>query len=271
MMYTVADKFGAKATGNIRMTVTPDAPLKAPMARDDRVTVKQMLGKNTVDVPVLDNDGDPDGVTEALKVTVESVPGKPSTSASATSTGAVRVVLEAGEQMIPYTVTDQDGLKATAVIWVPGLDKQYPVLSKTDVIRVTAGQSATMKLADYVQVREGRTPRLTEASKISLLGAANENVIVGDGAGISYAADIKFYGPGSITFEVTDGAGPDDPDGLKSTLTVMTLVDPAPARQARTSQEEEGGEEEHPSHLHRLHPGCPATGEGHPGRRPPGL
>ncbi|POH74968.1 hypothetical protein CVS27_03660 [Arthrobacter glacialis] len=237
-MYTVADKFGARATGNIRMTVTPDAPLKAPLARDDRVTVKQMLGKNTVDVPVLDNDADPDGVTEALAVAVESAPGKPNTTASVTSAGAVRVVLEAGEQMIPYTVTDQDGLKATAVIWVPGLDKQYPVLKKNDVIRVTAGQTATMKLADYVQVREGRKARLTEAAKISLLGASNENVIIGDGEGITYAADIKFYGPGSITFEVTDGAGPDDAAGLKSTLTVMTLVDPAPASQTDKKEPE---------------------------------
>lgn len=228
MMYTVADKFGATATGNIRMTVTPDAPLKSPIARDDRVTVKQMLGKNTVDVAVLDNDADPDGTAESLKVKVESAPGKPATSATVTSNGVVRVVLEADEQMIPYTITDEDGLVATAVIWVPGLDKQYPVLSKNDVIRVTAGQTATMKLEDYVQVRDGRKPRLTEAAKISLLGASNENVIVGDGAGISYAADLRFYGPGSITFEVTDGTGPDDPEGLKSTLTVMTLVDPAP-------------------------------------------
>ncbi|ALO67715.1 hypothetical protein AS189_16035 [Arthrobacter alpinus] len=228
MMYTVADKFGAKATGNIRMTVTPEAPLKAPIARDDRVTVKQMLGKNTVDVPVLENDADPDGVTEALKVAVEAAPGASAPDASVTSAGAVRVVLTAGAQMIPYTITDQDGLKATAVIWVPGLDKQYPVLKSHDVIRLTAGESAVMKLADYVQVREGRKPRLTEASKISLLGALNEDVIVGDGAAINYAADIKFYGPGSITFEVTDGSGPDDPEGLKSTLTVMTLVDPAP-------------------------------------------
>ena len=231
MLYTVADKFGAKATGNIRMTVTEDAPLKAPIARDDRVTVKQMLGKNTVDVPVLENDADPDGVTDALSVAVQSAPGKPATSASVLSTGAVRVVLEAGEQMVPYTVTDQDGLSATAVIWVPGLDKQYPVLKNNKVIRLTAGESATMNLADHVQVREGRKPRLTEAAKISLLGAANDNVIVGDGAGIKYNADIKFYGPGSITFEVTDGTGPDDPDGLKSTLTVMTLVDPAPVEE----------------------------------------
>lgn len=197
-----------------------------------------MLGKNTVDVPVLDNDGDPDGVTEALAVAVESAPGKPNTTASVTSAGAVRVVLEDGEQMIPYTVTDQDGLKATAVIWVPGQDEQYPVLKKNDAIRVTAGQTATMKLADYVQVREGRTARLTEAAKISLLGASNENVIIGDGEGITYASDIKFYGPGSMTFEVTDGAGPDDPAGLKSTLTVMTLVDPAPASKDDAKKDE---------------------------------
>ncbi|PYI66688.1 hypothetical protein CVV68_12810 [Arthrobacter livingstonensis] len=228
MLYTVADKFGARATGNIRMTVTPDAPLRAPIARDDRVTVAQMLGRNTVDVPVLDNDADPDGVTETLKVALDTVPGQPASDATVTSKGAVRVPLIPTDQMIPYTVTDQDGLKATAVIWVPGLDKQYPILSKHDVIRVTAGQSATLKLADYVKVRAGHTPRLTEASKISLLGAPSKDVITSDGAGIKYAPDLKFFGPGSITFEVTDGTGPDDPNGLKSTLTVMTLVDPAP-------------------------------------------
>ena len=237
MMYTVADKFGAKATGNIRMTVTPEAPLKAPIARDDRVSVKQMLGKNTVDVPVLENDADPDGVTEELKVAVEAAPGAAAGDTSITPEGAVRVVLTADDQMIPYTVTDQDGLSATAVIWVPGLNKQYPVLKSHDVIRLTAGESAVMKLSDYVEVREGRKPRLTEASKISLLGAPNDDVIVGDGAAINYAADIAFYGPGSITFEVTDGSGPDDPEGLKSTLTVMTLVDPAPVKEPEAKDE----------------------------------
>lgn len=227
MMYTVSDKFGATATGNIRMTVTADAPLKAPIARDDRVTVKQMLGKNTVDVPVLENDADPDGVTEELKVSIQAVTGMNLDTATVTSDGAVRVELAPQEQLIPYTITDQDGLRSTALIWVPGQDKQYPVLKSTDVIRMTAGESAVMKLADYVQVRDGRTPRLTEESKISLVGAGKNNVIVGDGAGVNYASDIKFYGPGSITFEVTDGTGPNDPAGLKSTLTVMTLVDPA--------------------------------------------
>ena len=67
MGYTVSDPAGATATANIRMTVTPDAPLRAPIARDDEVTVQEALGKNTVNVPVLKNDEDPDGVAEKLK------------------------------------------------------------------------------------------------------------------------------------------------------------------------------------------------------------
>ncbi|MDD0857259.1 Ig-like domain-containing protein [Arthrobacter alpinus] len=229
MSYTVADSFGATAMGNIRMMVTPDAPLKAPIARDDRVTAHQTLGKTAVEVMVLDNDEDPDGIAEDLDIKIAAAPGSTAADATVTAKGTVRIQLAPEAQMVPYTLTDRDGLVATAVIWVPGHGKQYPVLAKTDVIKVTAGQSAVMKLSEYVKVRDGRTPRLTEASKITLIGATKnkDKLIAGDGAGVNYAADLAFFGPGSITFEVTDGGGPDDPDGLKSTLTVLTEVAPA--------------------------------------------
>ncbi|WP_104092067.1 Ig-like domain-containing protein [Arthrobacter sp. GMC3] len=226
MSYTVADPSGATAKANIRMTVTPDAPLRAPIARDDSVSVQEALGKNTVDVPVLKNDEDPDGVAENLKVTLT----RPTETASVGADGTVRVNLLPEPQMIPYTVTDQDKLTATAIIWLPGTGSQYPVLKKTDTIKLQAGSSATLDLKDYVKVRDGRTPRLTQADKIKLIGAASENSVTANGDGIVYAAKPDFYGPGSITFEVTDGTGPDDPDGLKSTLTVMTEVTPSPAK-----------------------------------------
>lgn len=223
--YTVGDPSGAIARANIRMTVSPTAPLLPPIARDDTVTTEDAMGKNTVKVNVLKNDDDPDGVADELKVTL----ARPSQTAKVNSDGTLQIQLTQGPQMIPYTVTDQDKLNSTAIVWVPGLGQQYPVLSKKDVIKVNAGSTATLKVADYVKVRDGRKPLLTQVDKIRLIGASGGNVISSDGGSIVYKAKADFYGPGSITFEVTDGNSLQDPNGLKSTLTVMTDVVAAPA------------------------------------------
>ncbi len=226
MGYTVADPSGATARANIRMNVTADAPLRAPIARDDTVTTAEALGRNTVNVPVLKNDEDPDGVAAALKVTLT----RPADTASLNADGSIQLRLTEAPQMVPYTVTDRDGLNSTAIVWVPGQGQQYPVLAKTGPIKVQAGKTATLNIPEYVKVRDGRTPHVTQVDKIKLVGAAGTDVLAKDGRTINYRANLDFYGPGSITFEVTDGTGPDDPAGLKSTLTVMTEVAPAPAK-----------------------------------------
>lgn len=222
--YRIQDDKKAEASAVIRVETSPTAPLHAPIAVDDRVTLAETLGKTAVDVPVLKNDSDPDGVAEDLKISLPD--GNP--NARVGTDGNVVVTLVPQDQLIPYTVTDIDGLSATAVIWVPGQGLQYPTLSNNTVVEVTAGKEVTLPLQDYVKVRDGRQARITVADTIRVQGGESTNVIAGDGTALRYAAQADYAGPGSVTFEVTDGSGPDDADGLKSTLTIMTKVLPDP-------------------------------------------
>ena len=223
--YRIQDDKKAQGSAVIRVRISPNAKLKAPLAKDDVITPEETLGKSAVDVPVLKNDSDPDGVAAELKISLPD--GNP--NARVGGDGNVVVSLSPGDQLVPYTVTDVDGQSATAVIWVPGQGEQHPTLARTDVVEVMAGKEITLNLSEYVRVREGRAARITQADKVRVQGADTQNVIAGSGNALRYAALEDYVGPGSVTFEVTDGSGPEDPQGLKSTLTIITRVIPDPA------------------------------------------
>lgn len=215
--YTATDEFGARALGTVVVTVDEQAPLQPPLARDDRVQPAQLTGAATVDVPVTDNDEDPDGVADKLVLTTDSpnaVPGAP---------GTLKVTLTPKPQLILYTVTDVDRQSASAVVFVPGTDALLPTLKSTTPLDVVGGKDLSISLAEVVRVRAGRTPRVAVADLVTYR-ASGAKVL---NSTIVYSAAADYYGPDAIGVQVTDGEGPDDPKGHKAFLSIPIRVLPA--------------------------------------------
>jgi hypothetical protein len=217
--YGVTDSKTGTVTGSLTVTVDPNAPLQAPIARDDLLTAAQVAGKTSATVNVLDNDEDPDGNVADLKVASQVAGVK------VASDGSVQVPVTETGQAILYTVTDVDGLVGSAFVWVPGAHDERPRLKSTEPVKVDSGAKLTLKLADYVQVAAGRSPRVTTAASVSALHGNGSPVLV-DATTLAFTSATGYFGAAGVTFEVTDGTGPDDPNGHTAVLTIPITVNP---------------------------------------------
>lgn len=220
--YTIGDGRGGTAVGTIKVHVTPDAPKRAPIARDDVVSFAETLGKTAVDVPVLKNDEDPDGVASQLAVTL------PQGGGTVSGDGVVKVQLADGPQVVPYTVTDKDSLTSTAFIVVPGMKDQRPMLRNTAPLTVQSGQQLTINLKDAVVVRKDHSAQITRDDKVSAV-AADGSKLVKDATTLVFTSADDYAGPASISFEVADG-DLSDPTALSALLTISITVTADPNR-----------------------------------------
>ncbi|MFC7025099.1 Ig-like domain-containing protein, partial [Promicromonospora thailandica] len=218
--YGIQDTYKERASGAITVHVRSDAPLLRPVATDDVVTADDVEGSSSVTVDVLANDVDPDGVAADLEVTVdEELEG-----VTVDEDGKVEVALTPGAQVITYTVTDMDGLEAKAFVRVPGDQSRPHVEPGLEPLKAFSGEPLTIDLADYVVVREDREPRITEEKTVKALEGG---VSVTDADTVVYTSAADYAGPASVSFEVTDGSGPDDARGLVSVLTLPVDVTPS--------------------------------------------
>ncbi|SKC34984.1 Ig-like domain-containing protein [Krasilnikoviella flava] len=218
--YTVQDAFKARSTGSITVTVDAEAPLLKPIAHDDVVTAGQIRDASTVTVDVLANDVDPDGVGADLEVSVD----RASEGVTVGDDGTIQVAVRATAQVVTYTVTDVDGLQAKAFVRVPG-DQSRPYLKPGSTpLQAVSGEPLTVELGDLVVVRENHVPRVTEEKTVKATGGSTE---VKDRDTIEFTSAEDFAGGASVSFEVTDGEGPDDKEGLTAVLTVPIDVVPS--------------------------------------------
>ncbi|GAA3201552.1 Ig-like domain-containing protein [Microbacterium terregens] len=220
VQYTIVDARGAEATAVLQITVDEDVPLLRPIARDDRVRAEDVKDDDTVDVEVLGNDEDPDGTAAALQVRVTGG------VARVLADGKLRIQLGDVPQLITYSVTDRDSLTASAFVHVPALGALPPTLiTSVKPIEVASGETIDIPLSEYVQAAGGKQVVLTEAATVAAVHSSGAS-LVKDQKTLVYTSAAGYFGQDALTFEVTDGTGPDDPDGRKAVLTLPVTVLP---------------------------------------------
>ncbi|MET0303548.1 MAG: Ig-like domain-containing protein, partial [Microbacteriaceae bacterium] len=226
LQYTVTDARGATATAVLQITVDENVPLQAPIARDDRLRpVDLEEGSLSADLDILDNDEDPDGTTDRLDLEVGA-------GATLLENGKVRVTVTDELQLIRYTLTDQDDLQSSAFIFVPSEDGLRPTLTSTKPLEVLSGETKEVPLSEYVTVAGGGDVILTEHAKVSAVNADGSD-LVKDERTLVYTSAPGYFGQDALTFEVTDGTGPDDPEGRKATLSIPINVLPPDNQQPK--------------------------------------
>ncbi|MGM1017062.1 MAG: Ig-like domain-containing protein [Actinomycetota bacterium] len=230
LQYTIRDERGAEAKAVLQITVDEDVPLLTPIARDDRIMPTDLTEGLTVDFPVLTNDEDPDGVVDALTLDVAA-------GGTVLEDGTVRVTVGEERQLIRYTITDRDDLSASAFIFVPAISEMRPTLASTQPVEVVSGETVSLPLSEYVTVAGGGDVVITEASKVSAVHSDGSSLIENEST-LTYTSEQGYYGSDGLTFEVTDGTGPDDPEGRKSTLTIPITVIPPENQQPEFTRAE---------------------------------
>ncbi|MBG6084946.1 Ig-like domain-containing protein [Zhihengliuella flava] len=234
--YTASDGRGGTGRGTLTVASDPEATLLAPIARDDRVSLEEIIDSETVTVDILRNDEDPDGFVDELEV---SLPDNP--AGVNMGEDGLTIPVSAESQVIAYTLTDVDGLTSTGFVHVPGTGEAAPILASDLALEVTAGEALPLNLEEIVLVRDGRSPRLTTEDTVQSSPQSESDLVV-SATELEFTAPTDFAGSASITFEVTDGSGPDDPEGLTSVLTAPVNVLPAPGNSPDDGEEGEGAD-----------------------------
>lgn len=215
LQYTAEDARGSRAVGAIQVTVDESVPPVPPIARDDRVRLDQVAADGTVDVDILANDIDPDGVRDDLKIEVIDAGGE------LLADRKVRVTVGQSRQLIEYRLTDPDGGVARAFIFVPARDELRPVvITGGGGVTVASGQTVRIPLADHVRVSEGTSPRLATDARPTALHSDGSSLVADENT-LAYTSAADYVGTDTITFEAVGGR---EGEESRAVLTIAVTV-----------------------------------------------
>lgn len=223
LVYTVENPLGGTDSNFITVRVDDDALPSFPEARDTVLTLADILDRETVDVDVLRNVFFADGPSSSLDLAL--LPGY-GQSAEVTRGNRIRVSIEEQRQIIPFAVTNPDDASriSYAFVWVPGLSDALPQLDRTRRAPSVVSEAAlSIDLNDFVLAIDGREVRLADSTTVRATHSNGDDLVVDDQTLRFVSADL-YFGPASISFEVTDGDSATDPEGRRATIVLPITV-----------------------------------------------
>ncbi|MFD1712849.1 Ig-like domain-containing protein [Amnibacterium flavum] len=224
-VYSIENARGGTSSNFLTVVVDPEAPLARPIAEDTVLGLSDILGRTSIDVNVLAGVFFAEGSVRRLDLAV--LPGFGDT-ATVTSSKRVRVELQDRSQIIPFRVShpDDPSVTAFAFIRVPGFDDALPQLRKgTPRLTVVSGERLVIDVNDYVVAVGGKRVRITDSGSVRATHSDGSALVAGTGT-LTYTSADQYFGPASISFEVTDGSSISDPNGRRATLVLPITVTP---------------------------------------------
>jgi hypothetical protein len=225
VIYSISNETGGTSTNFVTVTVDPEAPLAYPVALDTVLTLADVLGRDTIDVDVLANVFFADGDARDLGLSVHSGFAG---AAEVTPTKRLRVSVLDASQIIPFRVTHPSdvGVYSYAFVWVPGYDDALPQIdTRARPLEVNSEDPLTININDYVIAIGGGDVRLTDTSTVQATHSNGDELVVNSQT-LRFTSADKYFGPASISFEVTDGTSASDPNGRTAILVLPITVNP---------------------------------------------
>ena len=198
--YSIADVRGAIASATVNLTVS-QAPNNVPVAVNDSATVNS---GETVNIPVLINDSDPDG--DLLSI-----------SGFASTSGNGGTIIQSGNQLaytasasftgndsFSYSISDGRGGTDSATVNVTVVNSS-PV-ANDDSATVNAGETVTLAVLANDSDPDGDSLSISGFSARSAAGA----IISQNGSQLQYSSPGGFSGNDSFSYSISDGKGGTD-------------------------------------------------------------
>ncbi|MGY4642928.1 Ig-like domain-containing protein [Cellulomonas sp. URHB0016] len=224
--YTAQNARGGHDTAVLTITVTDDAPVLPPTARDVVVPPTDTIGRLDVSVDVLAVAQNPSGPLSDLKV---SVPTSVADVAQVTADGHVLVTLVDHTQTLPYLLTNMTAPKGAsassyAFITVPALGFFPPTVRRNaPELRVASGEKLVISLDEQVKVAPGKHASVKDPVGVTAT-KSDGTTLVADSHTLQFTSAPGYAGPASISLEVTDAAGAGDGSANWSFITLPIEV-----------------------------------------------